>query len=191
MEGITVGFALCGSFCTFERTLSLMTAFVSNGASVIPIMSYNAYNTNTRFGKASEFIERIETLTGRRIISTITDAEPIGPKKLCDVILVAPCTGNTLAKLCCGVTDTPVTMAVKSHLRNSRPVVLAVSTNDGLSAAAKNIGELMNRKNYYFVPFRQDDCEKKPFSLVAELSLASDAVKLALCGKQIQPIIQN
>ncbi len=191
MEGITVGFALCGSFCTFERTLSLMTAFVSNGASVIPIMSYNAYKTDTRFGKASEFIERIETLTGRRIISTITDAEPIGPKKLCDVILVAPCTGNTLAKLCCGVTDTPVTMAVKSHLRNSRPVVLAVSTNDGLSAAAKNIGELMNRKNYYFVPFRQDDCEKKPFSLVAELSLASDAVKLALCGKQIQPIIQN
>lgn len=191
MEGITVGFALCGSFCTFERTLSLMTAFVSNGASVIPIMSYNAYNTDTRFGKASEFIERIETLTGRRIISTITAAEPIGPKKLCDVILVAPCTGNTLAKLCCGVTDTPVTMAVKSHLRNSRPVVLAVSTNDGLSAAAKNIGELMNRKNYYFVPFRQDDCEKKPFSLVAELSLASDAVKLALCGKQIQPIIQN
>ncbi len=191
MEGITVGFALCGSFCTFERSLSLMAALVSDGASVIPIMSFNAFRTDTRFGSASGFIERIETICGRKIIASIEDAEPIGPQKLCDVMLVAPCTGNTLAKLCCGVTDTPVTMAVKSHLRNSRPVVIAVSTNDGLSAAAKNIAELMNRKNYYFVPFSQDDCERKPFSLVAKLSLASETIELALCGRQIQPIIQN
>lgn len=190
MEGITVGFALCGSFCTFERALALMEKLVQEGAAVLPIMSHNAFSTDTRFGEAKEFVRRIEAISGRRVISTIADAEPIGPKGLCDVMLVAPCTGNTLAKLAHGVVDTSVTMAVKSHVRNARPVVIAVSTNDGLAAAAKNIAELLNRKCFYFVPFMQDDSEKKPTSLVAELSLASRTMRLALTGRQIQPVIQ-
>lgn len=190
MEGITVGFALCGSFCTFEKALALMEKLVLEGAAVLPIMSNNAFSTDTRFGEAKEFVRRIEAISGRRVISTIADAEPIGPKGLCDVMLVAPCTGNTLAKLAHGVVDTSVTMAVKSHVRNARPVVIAVSTNDGLAAAAKNIAELLNRKCFYFVPFKQDDSEKKPTSLVAELSLASRTMRLALTGRQIQPVIQ-
>lgn len=191
MKGIRVGFALCGSFCSFERVISLMERLVGEGAEIVPIMSFNAASIDTRFGKAKDFTKRIELISGRRIISTIEDAEPIGPKGLCDVMLVAPCTGNTLAKLSCGVVDTPVTIAVKSHSRNGRPVVIAVSTNDGLAAASKNMGELINRRNYFFVPYYQDDCLKKPTSLVAELDYAPEAIRLALKGLQIQPILKN
>ncbi|MEA4912293.1 MAG: dipicolinate synthase subunit B [Oscillospiraceae bacterium] len=189
MKGITVGFAMCGSFCTFENTLKLMEALRCEGAEVLPVMSFNAASLDTRFGTAESFRARVETICGRPAIRTIEDAEPIGPQKMCDILLVAPCTGNTLAKLAAGITDTPVTMAVKSHLRGGCPVVLAVSTNDALSAAAKNIGELMNRRHYYFVPLLQDDCARKPTSLTADLRLAPEALRAALSGVQLQPVL--
>lgn len=190
MNGLRVGFALCGSFCTFEKAIALMMSLVGQGAQVTPILSFNAAELDTRFGTAASFRQRIETIAGRPAIDTIQGAEPIGPKGLLDVLLVAPCTGNTLAKLAAGITDTPVTMAVKSHLRGERPVVLAVSTNDGLASAAKNIGTLLERRHYYFVPFAQDDAFAKPRSLVADLSLAGDTITLALQGKQLNPILK-
>ncbi len=152
-------------------------------------MSFNAARINTRFGTAESFRSRIRLLTGSEVIDTIEAAEPIGPRKLCDVMVVAPCTGNTLAKLACGITDTPVTMAVKSHLRNGRPVVIAVSTNDGLSASAKNIGELLNRRHYYFVPMSQDAPDKKPRSVVADFHLINETVAAALDEVQLGPVI--
>ncbi len=155
---------------------------------IIPIMSYNAYSTDTRFGKASEHIKRIEEICGNKIISTITDAEPIGPKKLLDILIIEPCTGNTIAKLASGITDTPVTLAAKAHLRNDRPLLIAVSTNDALSTAATNIGKLMNNKNIFFVPMKQDDCVKKPRSVVADFSKTYDAIISSMNNKQIQPI---
>ena len=163
--------------------------FISKGDNVIPIMSFNARNINSRFGKADDFAEEIERLTGNKIISTIQDAEPIGPKNLTDVLVVLPCTGNTLAKLNMGIYDTPVTLAVKSHLRNQKPVVIGVSTNDALSNTAKNIGALLNYKHYYFIPMSQDDSIKKPFSIVCEFERAYETVEYALRGKQIEPII--
>ena len=190
MKGIRVGFALCGSFCSFERVISLMERLVGEGAEIVPIMSFNAASIDTRFGKAKDFTKRIELISGRRIISTIEDAEPIGPKGLCDVMLVAPCTGNTLAKLAHGITDSAVTMAAKAHLRNGRPLIIALSTNDGLSGSAENIGRLLNRKNVYFVPFGQDDPEKKPCSLQADFTLAGAAVSAALEGRQLQPLLK-
>lgn len=189
MTEITVGYALCGSFCTFSKTIPRMKELVSKGYKVLPIMSETAYTTDTRFGKAEEFISEIEEITKNKVIHTISGAEPIGPKKMCDLLLVAPCTGNTLAKLANGVTDTAVTMAVKSHLRIKRPVLLCVATNDGLGASAQNIGKLMNTKNIFFVPFGQDDPEAKPNSLVADFSLISECVKSALDKKQYQPVI--
>lgn len=180
---------MCGSFCTFEKSLALMEQLRAEGARLLPVLSFNAASLDTRFGTAQSFRERIEAVCGRPAIRTIEEAEPIGPKGMCDVLLVAPCTGNTLAKLAAGITDTPVTMAVKSHLRGGRPVVLAVSTNDALAAAAKNIGELLNRRNYYFVPFLQDDCRRKPTSLTADLRLAPDAMRAALGGVQLQPLL--
>lgn len=189
LKNIKIGFALTGSFCTFEKTLEQMQNLVNVGAEVIPIMSYNSYTLDTKFGKASDFIDRIKQITGKEIIHTIQSAEPIGPKKITDIMLICPCSGNTIAKLANGITDTPVVMATKSHLRNQKPVVIAISTNDALSGSAENIGKLLNRRNYYFVPFRQDNPITKPTSLVFDSKLIIDTLQKALEGEQIQPII--
>ena len=187
MSTLTFGYAMCGSFCTFKQSLEQMKKIGADGYQVVPIMSPISYTTDTRFGKAKDFIEEIESTCGRKIIHSIVDAEPIGPKKMVDVMIVCPCTGNTLAKLANSITDTAVTMAVKSHLRNSGPVVLALATNDALSASAKNIGKLMNYKNIYFVPMKQDDPEKKPTSVIADFNYVLPAAIASLEGKQLQP----
>ena len=183
-----MGFCVCGSFCTFSRILAELTPLCDT-YDVTPILSEACTTTDTRFGPAGAFREEIEKLTGRPAITTIPAAEPIGPGALFDVLVVAPCTGNTLAKLASGVTDTSVTMACKAHLRNERPVVLALSTNDGLSGNGANIGLLLNRRFYYFVPFTQDDPAKKPNSLVADFSRIGETVEAALQGRQIQPVL--
>ena len=189
MNGKKLGFALCGSFCTLERTLKTMAELAAAGWEIQPIMSPITYETDTRFGAAEQWRDRVEGLCGRPIWHTVPQVEPIGPRKLLDILLVAPCTGNTLGKLANGITDTPVTMAVKAHLRGDRPVVLAVSTNDGLSGSAAGLGALLCRKNYYFVPFGQDDPLKKPTSLCAELSLTGATLEAALRGEQLQPLL--
>lgn len=186
-----VGFALCGSFCTFSRVIEQIVNLKKLNYDVIPIMSQTAYETDTRFGKAEDFIAEIEDICKNKVIHTISGAEPIGPAKMLDVLVIAPCTGNTLAKLTAGITDTTVTMAAKSHLRNRKPVLIAVSTNDGLSSAAKNIGQLLNYKNIYFVPMGQDDCEKKPNSVIADFEKIPDAVEAALKETQLQPILNT
>lgn len=186
---ITAGFALCGSFCTFKKVIPQIDNLVKSGVNVVPIMSFNAYGTDTRFGTAKEFIDEIEEICGREIIHTLNGAEPIGPKHLIDALIIAPCTGNTLAKLALGIADTPVTLGAKSNLRNGNPVIIAVSTNDALGNAAKNIGLLMNGKNIYFVPFSQDDFKNKPTSIVADFSKIGETLENAVNGKQIQPII--
>lgn len=191
MDKYNIGFALTGSFCTFSKALVTMKALKEKGHNIIPIMSFNAFSTDTRFGKADDFRNTIEDLCERPIISTLSSAEPIGPKKLLDILIIEPCTGNTLAKLSSGIADTPVTLAAKSHLRNSGPVLIAVSTNDALAGAAKNIGKLMNYKNIYFVPMKQDDHINKPTSVVADFSLTEEAMICALKGKQLQPVILN
>jgi len=187
-DKIRLGFAMCGSYCTFAKVFPAAEALAADYDMTV-IMSENVYSTDTRFGDAKEHRERLERLTGKPIISTIKEAEPIGPKKLLDVLVVAPCTGNTLAKLAAGVADSSVTMACKAHLRNGRPLVIAVSTNDALGTNARNIGELLNRKNIYFVPFGQDNPEKKALSMVADMTQISDTVQAALEGRQIQPIL--
>ncbi|MGI6701321.1 MAG: dipicolinate synthase subunit B [Christensenellales bacterium] len=184
-----IGFAITGSFCTFRQIFSPIRTLIAEGYNIIPIFSYSVTDTDTRFYLAKEFKREIIELTGKEPITTIVDAEPIGPKSLLDVLVVAPCTGNTLAKINHAITDTPVTMAVKAHLRNDKPVVIAISTNDGLSANAKNIGELLIRKNIYFVPYTQDDCVKKTRSLVADFTLIPETIFGALNGEQIQPIL--
>ena len=189
MSELTVGFALCGSFCTFSEAINVMTDLSEKGYNIVPIMSFNAYNTDTRFGKAEHHIKRIEEICGKKIIASIPEAEPIGPKKMLDILLIEPCTGNTLAKLENGITDTPVTLAAKSHLRNGRPLLLAISTNDALSGSAKNIGKLMNMKNVYFVPFNQDNPDDKPRSMIADFSKTEEAILKAINNEQIQPII--
>ncbi len=189
LSGITAGFALTGSFCTFSAVLPEMENLKFAGAKIVPIMSTVAANTDTRFGTAESFRRWIEAITETKIITSVVEAEPIGPGKLLDILIVAPCTGNTLAKIANGITDTAVTMAVKSHLRNGRPVLLAVSTNDGLSGAAGNIGCLLNRKNIYFVPFGQDDPDRKPTSLVADMQLLVPAAGAALLKRQMQPLL--
>jgi len=189
MENINVGFAICGSFCTFSKAIPQIELLVKKGFNVYPIMSETAYKTDTRFGTAQSFINKIEETTNKKIINSIYSAEPIGPKKILDILIVAPCTGNTLAKIACGITDTSVTMAVKAHLRNHRPVLLAVSTNDALGNAAKNIGNLMNFKNIYFVPMGQDDYINKPSSIVADFESIYISMLSALDGKQYQPMI--
>ncbi len=188
MSNITVGFAMCGSFCTFEKAKEQIKILKQKNINIIPLMSFNAYSTDTRFGKASDHIGEIESLTGNKIIATLTEAEPVGPKKLFDIMLILPCTGNTIAKLANGITDTPVTLAAKAHLRNDRPLLIAVSTNDALSNSAANIGKLLNTRNIYFVPMRQDDSEKKPRSIVADFDKTYDAVINAINAKQMQPI---
>ena len=189
MEQITVGFAFCGSFCTLSKAVATLEAVKAQYAQVIPIVSENVALTDTRFGNAHDFLREMERICDHRVITTVKDAEPIGPKALLDALVVCPCTGNTLAKLASGVTDTSVTMAAKAHLRNGRPLILAPSTNDGLAGAAGNIGTLLARRNVYFVPFRQDDPVGKPTSLVADFSLVPQAVELALKGEQLQPVL--
>ncbi len=189
MDKMTVGFALCGSFCTFSQVIEEMESLLNKGYDIIPLMSFNAFSTDTRFGKAREHIEKIEELCKRKIIATFTEAEPIGPKKLLDILLIEPCTGNTLAKLANGITDTPVTLAAKSHLRNNRPLLIAVSTNDALSGSSGNIGKLMNTKNIYFVPFRQDAPNEKPRSMISDFSKTEEAILNAINSKQLQPIV--
>ncbi len=189
LNKIKIGFVLTGSFCTFNKTIPKMKELVKQGAKVIPIMSYNAYNLDTKFGKAQEFIEEIEEITGKEIIHTIQGAEPIGPKKMTDIMVIAPCSGNTMAKLAYDIIDTPAVMAAKSHLRNNRPLVIAASTNNGLSGNAENIGRLLNRKNYYFVPFKQDNPISKPRSIVFEFEYLIRTIKAALDGEQISPIL--
>lgn len=190
MEKETVGFALCGSFCTFKKVIPQIKKLVNEGYKVIPIMSYTAYNTDTRFGKAMDFNKEIEEICKTEIVHTITGAEPIGPKELLDVLVIAPCTGNTLGKLANGISDTSVTLATKAHLRNQRPVIIAVSTNDALGTSAKNIGLLMNSKNIYFVPMEQDDYINKPNSIVADFKYIPDTVREVLATKvQPQPIL--
>ena len=188
-EGKKIGFAMCGSFCTFKKAVNELQKLKDTGADVIPIMSDISYNTDTRFGKAEDFRKQLEEITGNPIIKDVRDAEPIGPKGLLDLLVVLPCTGNSLAKIAGGIADTSVTMAVKAHLRNQRPVLIAVSTNDGLGTAAKNIGALMNTKNLYFIPFSQDDYIKKPNSLVADFSQLLPAVEAAFENKQLQPVL--
>ncbi len=190
MKGITVGFAICGSFCTFSKAIPQMKALIESGYEVIPIMSTTASSLDTRFGKASDFIWEIEDMCNRKIINTISAAEPIGPKKMTDVMVIAPCTGNTLGKLSNAITDTPVTMAAKSHLRIERPLLIALASNDALGATAQNIGKLMNVKNVFFVPMSQDDPEKKPNSLVAHFDLLIPAIEKALIKEQIQPVFR-
>lgn len=184
-----IGFVLTGSFCTFSKTIPKIKEIIKMGADVIPIMSYNAYNLDTKFGRAEDFRKEIEEITGKEIIHTIQGAEPIGPKKMTDIMLIAPCSGNTIAKLANGITDTPVTMAAKSHLRNQKPLVIAISTNDALSGSAENIGKLLNRKNYYFVPFRQDNPITKPTSLVFDANMIQETLEKALELEQLQPIV--
>lgn len=189
-QQINIGFALCGSFCTFEKSISQLEHLVSNGYNVYPIMSFNAANLDTKFGKACDFKEKIKNITKKEIINSIVDAEPIGPKKMLDALVICPCTGNTLSKLANAVTDTPVTMAAKSHLRINRPVIIAIASNDSLAASAQNIGKLINTKNIYFVPFNQDDSNLKPNSLVSNFELLEPTIVDVLENKkQYQPII--
>ena len=189
LTGVRVGCAMTGSFCTFRRAFQVWRTLKDGGAVLTPIMSFNAAALDTRFYEAAEVRRVFEEICDRPIIQTLPQAEPIGPKKLLDVLAVMPCTGNTLAKLAAGVADTPVTLAVKSHLRNGRPVVLAVSTNDALAQNARNIGQLMAAKHFYFVPLRQDDHVEKPNSIVADFELLPETLDLALKDTQIQPII--
>ena len=188
-ENLKIGFILTGSFCTFNKVIPVIKELKEMGADILPIMSYNAYNLDTKFGKASDFINEIELITEKKTIHTIQGAEPIGPKGLTDIMIIAPCTGNTIAKLANDIIDTPATMAAKSHLRNNKPLVIAISTNNGLSGNAENIGKLLNRKNYYFVPFKQDNPITKPRSLVFDFSYIPKTIEYALKGEQISPIL--
>ena len=184
-----VGFAVCGSFCTHEKVPRMLRELKTQYETVIPIISERVAETDTRFGEAKALVEEMERITGEKVLRDIPAVEPIGPKGLLDVLVIAPATGNTIAKLAAGITDGPVTMAAKAHLRNGRPVVIAMASNDGLSAGARNIGELLVRKHYYFVPFGQDSALLKPCSLVADFDLLLETVDAALHGEQLQPIL--
>lgn len=189
LSSYTIGYGITGSFCTFEKTKIAVGELVKLGAAVVPIFSYNVQRMDTRFGGAKEFMEAVEEITGKRGIKTIQEAEPIGPKANLDVMVIAPCTGNTMAKLWNGITDSPVLMAAKAHLRNQKPLVISISTNDAMGMNFKNIGNLMNTKNIYFVPFGQDDYKKKPASLIGDLKLLPNTIDLAMEGRQIQPVV--
>ena len=186
-----IGLGITGSFCMFSRARKEIERLTELGANVIPIFSFNAQTCDTRFGSAIDYVEGIWGITGNEGIRTICAAEPIGPNNFLDIMVIAPCTGNTAAKLCNGITDTPVLMAAKAHMRNGKPLVISISTNDALGANFKNIGMLMNTKNVYFVPFGQDNCKSKPNSLVAKMELLPETIEYALNGRQIQPVIQN
>ena len=183
-----IGYAFCGSFCTHSQSLEQMKSLVEQGYDVLPIMSENVYATDTRFGKASSLIERVEQIIGKKIIHTIVDAEPLGPKIALDALIIAPCTGNTLAKVARGITDTAVTMTAKAHLRADRPLVIALCSNDALSANLQNISILLERKHIYFVPMKQDDPTRKPHSLISEFSLVSQTLSYALDARQLRPL---
>ena len=189
IEGKRIGFIITGSFCTFRKTIDELKKIVKLGAKVIPIMSENSYTMDTKFGKAEDFINEVADSTGTKILHTIQEVEPIGPKDMLDILVVAPATGNTMAKLANDIIDNSATMAVKSHLRRERPVVIAISTNNGLSGAGENIGKLFNRKHYYFVPFKQDNPITKPRSIVFDPSYLIKTIEYALDGEQIQPIL--
>lgn len=188
-EGTRIGFCLTGSFCTFAQAFEQAQKLCAAGAVLTPVMSFNAYNINTRFGSAADNIKRIEDICKRKTIATIEDAEPAGPKGLFDLVVVAPCTGNTMAKLAAGITDTPVTMTVKSQLRNRKPVLIAPATNDALGSSGKNISALYNTKGYYFVPYHQDSPHEKPHSMIADFFLLEEAAAAALEGIQLQPVL--
>ena len=185
---MTVGFAICGSFCTYAQVFPVMEKLAKDHQ-IIPIFSFASATVDSRFGTAEEHLNLAREICGRSPLRTVEGAEPIGPKQLLDALIIAPCTGNTLAKLAHSIADTPVTMAAKSHLRNGRPVIIAVSTNDALAGAAENIGKLLARKHYYFVPFRQDDPVHKPTSMVADFSKIPETLETAMKGIQIQPVI--
>lgn len=185
---MTIGFALCGSFCTYDRIFPVMER-LTKSYDIIPIFSQSAYTTDSRFGTADDHIAKAEAICGKPPLHTLAEVEPIGPKRLLDALVIAPCTGNTLAKLAHSIADGPVTMAAKSHLRNGRPVVVAISTNDALGGAAENIGKLLARKHYFFVPFGQDDAFGKPTSVVADFSKIPQTLERALEGKQLQPLL--
>lgn len=189
LEKVKIGYAFTGSFCTFRKSIEALKKIIDKGAIVTPIMSFNSYYMDTKFGKSDNFIKEIEEITGNSIIHTIQDAEPIGPKRMFDILAVAPCSGNTISKLANDIIDTPATMAVKSHLRNEKPVVIAISTNNALSGNAMNIGKLLNMKHYYFVPFKQDNPITKPRSLVFDSEYISKTIEYALDKEQIQPIL--
>ena len=189
MEDWKVGFAFCGSFCTYDSAMAALEAVHRRWKDVTPIISERSAATDTRFGCAHDFMKEMQRICDKRPIDSILGAEPIGPKTLLDVLVICPCTGNTLAKLAAGVTDSSVTMAAKAHLRNGRPLVIAVATNDGLAGSAKNIGALMDKKNVYFVPFRQDDPTGKPTSLVADFTRIPETVEAAMEGRQVQPVL--
>lgn len=188
-KGMKIGFALTGSSCNFEFVFPEIEKLANEGADLYPIISPAVDTFDTRFGTAQEWKDKLKKITGKELIKTIVEAEPVGPKLNLDVVIVAPCTGNTIAKLANAITDTSVTMAVKAHLRNNRPVVLAIATNDGLGANAKNIGMLLNMKNMYFVPFRQDNAMSKPKSLIADFSLIQPTITDAIKGNQYQPLL--
>lgn len=187
----TVAFVVCGSFCTLGAAVAQAEQLVRQGWELLPVMSYAASGLNTRFGRADEWKDRLETLTGHRVLDTLQDVEPLGPRQLARALVVAPCTGTTLARLAAGLSDTPVTLAAKSLLRVGCPVLLAVSTNDGLGASGENIARLMQRKHYYFVPYGQDDAAQKPQSLKADLTLLPAALEAALRGQQLQPVLRE
>ena len=186
-----IGFGITGSFCTFAKARKEVRRLCDMGANVIPIFSFQAQTCDTRFGSAKEYVEGICEMTGNEGIRTIPAAEPIGPNNLLDIMVIAPCTGNTAAKLCSGITDTPVLMAAKAHMRNGKPLVIAISTNDALGANFKNIGMLLNMKQIYFVPFGQDNHKSKPNSMIAKMELLPETIEYAMMGKQIQPILQD
>ncbi|MDR1392307.1 MAG: dipicolinate synthase subunit B [Clostridiales bacterium] len=186
---LTIGFAITGSFCTFRLVFEEIEKIANEEIIIFPIMSEKSYEIDTRFGKASRFVEKFENITKKEVIHSLEEVEPIGPKRLFDVLIIAPCTGNTLAKIANGISDSCVTLAAKAHLRNNRPIVIAISTNDGLGTNAQNIGKLLNRKNIFFVPFKQDDPNLKENSLVAKMEMILPTIRKALVGKQIQPIL--
>lgn len=186
-----IGIAMTGSYCTYDNIFNALEQLAATGANLYTIFSDHAASTDSRFGKSNDFLERAEALTGKTPITTIPDAEPIGPKSMLDILVIAPCTGNTLSKLANGISDTPVLMAAKSHLRNNRPLVISLSTNDALGMNLKNIGILLNTKNIYFVPFGQDNYQTKPNSMIAHVQLLSETIEQALSGRQLQPVIRS
>ena len=184
-----IGYAVCGSFCTHKKTLEILKTFVDKGIEILPILSENSYNMSTRFGKSKDFIEKIEDITKKKIIHTIEDSEPIGPNRNLEALIITPCTGNTLAKMALGITDTSVSMAAKAHLRNQKPLIIGLCTNDGLSSSLANVGIMLNKKNVFFVPMYQDDTDLKPASLVCDMDLTMKTYELALERKQLQPVM--
>ena len=183
-----IGYAFCGSFCTFSRSYNAMKSLIDNGYEILPIMSESAYSFDTRFWRAEIFREQVENVCGRKTIHTIVDAEPLGPKKPLDALIIAPCSGNTLAKMAAGITDSTVLMAAKAHLRSDRPLLIALASNDAMSSNLKNIGTMLMRKNVYFAKLKQDDPEKKPHSLVSDFENIPEYLEMAMCGKQARPL---